>query len=71
MNKLILLLAMSAYLSSTSGAPGEFSQRYSDFAMDQRLCVSMITGFEFISFQFSEVMQAYVNFYNHPLSFED
>ena len=39
--------------------------------MDQRLCVSMLVGWEFLSYQLSEVMQAYVEFYNDPLRFED
>ena len=46
-----------------------YSQRYSDKVLDQRLCVSMMTGLDFLSYSLSTIMWQYVDFYNHPLSY--
>jgi len=57
---------------SAGGGPLEFpeyKQRFSDNALDQRLCVSIVTGFDFISYALSLIMERYIRFYNNPLDF--
>ena len=64
-----------ANATSTTSAPKpafefpEYKQRFSDNVLDQRLCVSIVTGFDFISYALSLIMERYIKFYNDPLHF--
>ena len=45
---------------------GEYSQRYSDQALDQRLCVSLVVGHEYLENSLSAIMDKYIKFHNEP-----
>ena len=45
---------------------GEYSQRYSDQALDQRLCVSLVVGHQYLENSLSAIMDKYMKFYNEP-----
>jgi hypothetical protein len=51
-------------------AIGEYSQRFEDVALDQRLCVSFVVGFDYFEMQLSAVMDKYLKFYNDPKKYE-
>jgi len=49
---------------------GKYSQRFPDIAMDSRLCIAMVTGFDFLAHGMSTILDRYLKFYNDPHSFE-
>ena len=53
-------------VSAQPFTPGEHSIRFPDKALDQRLCISMVTGFDWIAQQLSTSMDKYLRFYNTP-----
>ena len=38
--------------------------------MDQRLCVSFVTGTEYFKYTMSAIMNGYIRFFNDPIKFE-
>lgn len=50
---------------------GEYSQRFTDFAMDQRLCIATSVGFEYLANVLSTIQDRYVKFYNNPRRYHD
>tara|TARA_B110001450_G_C17476619_1_gene422449 strand:- start:106 stop:648 length:543 start_codon:yes stop_codon:yes gene_type:complete len=69
----LAFLAILAVLSAVSAIPGDqvgpYSQRFSDEYLDQRLCLSISIGFEYISYSFSAILSKYLRLYNDPESF--
>ena len=45
---------------------GEYSQRFAKEALDQRLCVSLATSFEFLAHGLSHILHRHLKFYNNP-----
>ena len=72
MHKLFLIFALLQdlhYLHDVRAQPytvGEHSIRFPDQALDQRLCLSFVTGFDWIAQQLSTNMDKYLRFYNTP-----
>ena len=66
MKFLSLLIVLVGIVSSI----GEYSQRYSDAVMDQRLCVSLLVGEDYLQQLLSHVINGYIRFYNMPELFE-
>jgi len=56
MKRYTLLTILLAVRSVISAIPGPYSQRYSDDVMDQRLCLSMMTGLDYISYSLSAII---------------
>ena len=50
---------------------GKYSQRFSDIALDQRLCLSMAVGFDFLAHSLSHILDRYLKFYNNPRRYLD
>ena len=69
MIKLDLLFWVSMVIFAAKSAEiGPYGQRYEDKVMDQRLCVSLAAGFEYISWSLSAILTRYIRFYNDPQS---
>ena len=66
-SKILMLLASVLLLARAE--IGEYSQRFSDQALDQRLCMSMVAGFEFFEQWLSEITDKYILFYSNPHRF--
>ena len=43
-----------------------YSQRFSDKVLEQRQCVSLATGLEYLEFSFSSIMYQYSRMFNKP-----
>jgi len=68
-NILCLFLAVLALAQDVQGserAVGEYSQRFTDEALNQRLCVSSATSFKFLAHGLSNILHRYLKFYNNP-----
>ena len=63
-NKLLCVVLAVSFISAAEIGP--YRQRYEDKVMDQRLCLSFVTGFEYISWSLSAIMTRYIRFYNDP-----
>lgn len=50
---------------------GEYSQRFGDFALDQRQCTSLAVGFDFLAHSLSHILDRYIKFYNNPAKYLD
>ena len=61
-----LMTRIFAQNALTDLTVGEYSQRYSDFVMDQRLCIGASIGFEFLANVMSTIQDRYIKFYNNP-----
>ena len=46
-----------------------YDQRYSDKALEQRLCTSVVIGFDYLVYSMSKIQERYLRFYNDPLKF--
>ena len=69
MLRYLFLTAILAVTNLVRAIPGPYSQRFSDEVMDVRLCVSMMTGLDYISYSISNIMWLSADFYNNPLSY--
>jgi len=69
MIRYITLTAILAITKVASAVPGPYSQRHLDDVMDQRLCLSMMTGLDYLSYSLSSIMYMYTEFYNNPLDY--
>ena len=49
---------------------GEFSQRFSDSVLEQRQCLSLATGLDFIQSSLSAIVYQYVSMFNDPLAYK-
>ena len=47
-----------------------FDQKFESNVLDQRLCLSVVTGFDYLSHSLSRIMERYIEFYNHPEKFD-
>jgi hypothetical protein len=66
-----LLLAQSLVLGLDANfAFEQYSQRFSSDVMDQRLCLSVQTGFKFVASNLDTIVRKYVEMYNEPEKFE-
>lgn len=60
------LLLIFLIIENIQAEVGEFSQRYSEQALDQRLCVSLVVGHQYLENSLSAIMDKYIKFYNEP-----
>ena len=69
MQKLLRLLLLINLSFQKDLQPGKHSIRFPDEVLDQRLCLSFVTGFDWIAQQLSTSMDLYLKFYNDPSAF--
>lgn len=69
---LTILSPHSSQIRATSAAAfphpnfNDYSQRFSSSALDQRLCVSLATTFDFLAHSLSTILHRHLRFYDHP-----
>jgi len=68
--KTVLLLTLSFLSFTYSRELGQYSQRYSDDYLNQRLCLAMQVGFDYLESSMSMLMDGYLKFYDNPKRFE-
>lgn len=65
----IVSLLVNSIISIDMTTGPLFSQRYPDNVMEQRLCLSVVTGIDFIQYSMATIMNAYIRFYNDPIKY--
>lgn len=65
-----MVCAVISTITAAEKTVGEYSQRFPDEVLDQRLCVSMVVGFEYLAMGLSNVLHRYLRFYNDPKYFK-
>ena len=66
---MIVWLILS-FMQSAQAIGLEYSQRFSDEVMDQRLCFSIVAGTEYLKYTMSAAIRSYIRFFNDPLKFK-
>ena len=73
MNKLLYFLYFFLTLVTSQEVNekslGDYSQRFSDKVMEQRQCVSMSTGLDYLESSFSAIIYQYIRMYNDPIAY--
>ncbi len=70
MFKLFLFFITSLVSCNESEKLGEYSQRFSDSVLEQRQCLSLASGLDFIQSSLSASIYQYIRMFNDPLAYK-